>query len=65
MANWKGRLSVLAFGAAIAGIGYLLWASGDRVGFLFGLIGGACIAVSAMLPNSLFEKTVSFVGRFW
>jgi hypothetical protein len=52
-------------GAAIAGIGYLLWASGDQAGFLIGLIGGACIAMSTMLPNSLFERTINFIGRFW
>jgi hypothetical protein len=65
MANWKGRLFIFALGAAIAGIGYLLWASGDQAGFLIGLIGGACIAMSTMLPNSLFERTINFIGRFW
>ncbi|TWD75793.1 hypothetical protein FB547_1156 [Variovorax beijingensis] len=56
---------MFALGSAIAGIGYLMWGSGDRTGFLIGLIGWACIVMSTVLPNSLFEKAVNFIGRFW
>jgi len=65
MADWKGRLFFLTFGALVAAVGYLLHHWGEPIGILIGLVGGACIAVSTVFSDRLFEKTIGFMARFW
>lgn len=43
-----------------------MWHWGEPAGlWTLGLAGCACIAVSAVLSDALFEKTIKFLGLFW
>jgi hypothetical protein len=62
----QGRIFFFLFGAVLAVVGSLMWHWGEPAGlWILVLIGCACMAVSAVLSDSLFEKTIGFLSRFW
>ncbi|WP_093059082.1 hypothetical protein [Variovorax sp. YR634] len=66
MTTRQGRIFFFSFGAVLAIVGGLMWHWGEPAGlWTLGLAGCACIAVSAVLSDALFEKTIKFLGLFW